>query len=62
MQHPENISSCISIRQEMKSDINDGYEIEILLRNSIVHLYGYHPRPIQFTYTPSLLVACLWYT
>jgi hypothetical protein len=59
MQHPENISSHIYTIREVKSDVNYGYETEILFRNSIVHIYGYHPNPILSTYTPCLLVTCL---
>ena len=42
----------------MKSDLNDGYETEILFSNSKVHMNNYHPNPIPSTYTPCLLVAC----
>ena len=27
----------------MKSDINDGYETEILFRNAIMHIHSYQP-------------------
>ena len=53
VQHPENISSHTCIVQEMKSDINDGYETEILFRNSIMHIHGYHPpQPIYIHSKP----------
>jgi len=49
MRHPENISSRICIIQEMKSDIDYGYETEILFRNSIVDIYGYNAKPTPST-------------